>query len=471
MPDPVVELGKVDWKRVFPWVRLFRVFRTAIDLRMVCLSCVALVALSVGDSIFTNLPFAPAEKGGPESRAAYHWDRPAAENPIDFPAKVAHHPWEVLTGIGSRWERLLQPVRTVLDPAWTILQPEASWSHKALAWTRLLWALCVWSVLAGAMTRIAAVEQATETPMAFTAALQFSLENFLSYMTAALLPVAGIGVFWLLCTIGGWIGRIPFVGQPVLGLLWGLELVFGFLMALILIAAVAGWPLMYATIGAEASDGFDAFSRSYSYVFTRPWHYLWFGLVALIYGAFVTTFISLVASLMVYLSAVGVASGLGTARTGAMLLGSPDSVGGPAFVGAASASHVGAGTILAGAWLQVVGLVVAGFAGSFFWTSTTVIYLLLRHVDDATDFREVFPPPSEDKDELRPFVGVAASEQPVIERPPEGDFAGGPQRVPGLSDPNLPRMDPSVPSTQPPSPPPSNPSTPNPPPNPPAPTS
>jgi hypothetical protein len=465
MPDTVVELGQVDWKRAFPWMRLFRVFRTAIDLRMLSLSCVALVALSIGDSIFANLPFAPSEKGAGESHAAYQWDRTTAENPIDFPSKFMHHPWEVLTGIASRWDRLLQPVRTVLEPALTILHPEASWSNKALAWTRLLWALCVWSVFAGAMTRIAAVEQATETPMALSGALRFSLENFLSYMTAALLPVVGIGVFWLLCTIGGWIGRIPFIGQPVLGLLWGLELVFGFLMALILIAAVAGWPLMYATIGAEASDGFDAFSRSYSYVFTRPWHYLWFGLVSLTYGAFVTTFISLVASLVVYLSAAGVASGLGGPRTAAMLLGSPDSVGGPAFVGGASAAHVGVGTLVAGAWLQVVGLLVAGFAGSFFWTSTTVIYLLLRHVDDATDFREVFPPPSEDKDELRPFVGVAASEQPVIERPPEGDFSGEPRRAPGLSNPNPARMDPSVPTTQP-----APPSATNPPSNPPAPS-
>lgn len=463
MPDTVVELGKIDWKRVFPWVRLFRVFRTAIDLRMLALSCVALVALSVGDSLFSNLPFAPSGKASPDSHAAYHWDRPTAENPIDFPAKFANHPWEVLSGIGTRWERLLQPVRTVLEPTRIILQPQATWSQKALAWTRLLWALCVWSVLAGAMTRIAAVEQATETPMAFSSAIRFSLENFLSYMTAALLPVAGIALFWLLCAIGGWIGRIPFVGPPVLGLLWGLELVFGFLMALILIAAVAGWPLMYATIGAEASDGFDAFSRSYSYVFTRPWHYLWFSLVALTYGAFVTTFISIVASLVVYLSAAGVASGLGSSQTAAMLMGTPDSVGGPSFVGGVASAQVGAGTLIAGAWLQVVGLLVAGFAGSFFWTSTTVIYLLLRHVDDATDFREVFPPPSEGKDELLPFVGVAASEQPVIERPAEGDFATGSSRVPGLSDPNLKKVDPSVPSSRP-----LPPGVPTPPPNPPA---
>jgi hypothetical protein len=254
-------------------------------------------------------------------------------------------------------------------------------------------------------------------------------------MTAALLPVVGIGLLWLLCTIGGWIGRIPWAGQPLLGILWGLELVFGFLMALILIAGVAGWPLMYATIGAEASDGFDAFSRSYSYVFTRPWHYAWFGFVALCYGAIVTTFIALVASLVVYLSAAGVASGLGPERAASMLMGAPESVGRPDFVSNFPANTVGVGSIVSGAWLQLVGLLVAGFAVSFFWTASTVIYLLLRNADDATDFREVFPPPSEDKDELLPFVGVAASDQPVIERPPEGDFAGGPRRVPGVSKP------------------------------------
>src|SRR6202035_1721232 len=302
LPDTVVELGKVDWKRIFPWIRLFRVFRTAIDLRMLALGCVALVALSVGDSVFAILPFGSGDPNAASGRPAYSWDSPAAINPVDFPSRVAHDPGGTLLSIASNWERVLQPLRTILQPARVIMEPQASWGHKALAWTRLLWALCVWAVFAGAMTRIAAVEQATDAPLPFWGAVRFSLESFFSYMTAAILPVVGIGLFWLLCAIGGWIGRVPWIGQPVLGLLWGLELVFGFLMALILIAAVAGWPLMYATIGAEASDGFDAFSRSYSYVFTRPWHYLWFSIVALTYGAVVTTFISLVAALAVYLS-------------------------------------------------------------------------------------------------------------------------------------------------------------------------
>ena len=99
MPDTVVELGKVDWKRIFPWVRLFRVFRTAIDLRMLTLSCVALVALSAGDWIFTSLPFAAAAKSSPESGVAYTWHRPPADNPLDLPAKVVHNPWGALVGV------------------------------------------------------------------------------------------------------------------------------------------------------------------------------------------------------------------------------------------------------------------------------------------------------------------------------------------------------------------------------------
>jgi len=111
---------------------------------------------------------------------------------------------------------------------------------------------------------------------------------------------------------------------------------------------------MYATIGAEASDGFDAFSRSYT-MSSRAVHYLWFGLVSLTYGAFVTTFISLVASLVVYLSAAGVASDWGGRNGSHCCSGRPspseDRPSSATFPAATSAR-----TLVAGAWLQVVGL-------------------------------------------------------------------------------------------------------------------
>jgi hypothetical protein len=193
---------------------------------------------------FANLPFAPSEKGASESHAAYQWDRSIAENPLDFPAKFMHHRRRFLPGShhgGTGFCNRCEPSSSRPGQSFTLSILEQQGPRLGAA---VVGALRLVGVRRR-HDRIAAVEQAIETPMALSGALRFSLENFLSYMTAALLPVAGIGMFWLLCAIGGWIGRIPFIGQPALGLLWGLELVSRFLMALILIAAVVRMALPF----------------------------------------------------------------------------------------------------------------------------------------------------------------------------------------------------------------------------------
>ena len=86
---------------------------------------------------------------------------------------------------------------------------------------------------------------------------------------------------------------------------WPLVLLAGLIMAIILVGLV-GWPMMYATISAEGSDSFDALSRSYSYVLSNPWQYIWYSLVALAYGAVVVFFVGFMGSLMVYLGKWGV---------------------------------------------------------------------------------------------------------------------------------------------------------------------
>jgi hypothetical protein len=434
MIENSVELSKIDWKRTFPWVRLFRVFHTAIDLRMLLLGSVAVALLVCGDAVLSHLPFAPARD---KIDVTFDWnERPQAVDSRAVPEGLLQNPWRGLIIAGADWGAVLRPARTVVIPLHTILQADATWSQKTFAWTRLLWALCVWAVIGGAMCRIAAVEQTRDTKITLRSALSFSLTNFPSYMTATLLPVGGIGIFWILCVIGGFLGWLPVVGPVLLGLLWGLELLFGFVMALILIGAAAGWPLMYATISTEASDGFDGFSRAYSYVFSRPWHYLWLAFVALVYGAIVITFVYVVASLVAYLSAAGVASSLGNRSTGSLLLGAPDSIGGPSLLTGHPSGEIGIGTYFAGAWMQTVAVLASGFVTSYFWTAATVIYLLLRQVDDATDFHEVYMPEEKEADDLLPLVGVAASDQPVIERPAEGDFAAPAPAAPVVRSPN-----------------------------------
>jgi hypothetical protein len=59
-------------------------------------------------------------------------------------------------------------------------------------------------------------------------------------------------------------------------------LLLGLLMAILLLGALVGWPLMWATISVEGTDAFDALSRSYAYTYQRPWRLLWYVLVVVV---------------------------------------------------------------------------------------------------------------------------------------------------------------------------------------------
>ena len=64
-------------------------------------------------------------------------------------------------------------------------------------------------------------------------------------------------------------------------------------MTLVLLGTVGGFNLMYPTIAVEGSDSFDAISRTFSYVYARPWRMLFYTLVAIVYGALCYLFVRL----------------------------------------------------------------------------------------------------------------------------------------------------------------------------------
>jgi hypothetical protein len=269
---------------------------------------------------------------------------------------------------------------------------------------------------------MAALEFARDEKVGIRGALAFSSQRFLSYVTAPLLPILGIGVFWGLCALAGLIGRIPGIGDAIVGATFIVPLVFGLIMALILLGAVAGWPLMYATISTEErSDAFDGFSRPYSYIYGRPWQYLGYTLAALVIGSISVFFVSVMAVLMVYLAGWGVASGMGESAS-TLFQVSPQLTGGRDLVVTAEELSITPGTALAGIWLHLVATLLMGFVSSYFWTASTIVYFLLRQSDDASDLEEIYVSDEDEQDDLYPLVGVAASDQPVVERPREGDF-------------------------------------------------
>ena len=162
--------------------------------------------------------------------------------------------------------------------------------------------LIVMSIAGGAICRIAALQYARGEKPGLTEAIRYSTKRFVSYFATPLAPlviIAFIGVFIVLL---GLMGNIPFVGEVIVGLGTPLALMAGSLIAVILIGAAIGFNMMFPAVAYDGSDCFDAISRSFSYVYAKPWHMLFYTSVAAIYGSICYTFIRCFAFLSLWLT-------------------------------------------------------------------------------------------------------------------------------------------------------------------------
>ena len=424
------DLQRIDYRQIFPWVHLFRAFRIAIDPRKLILAGLALVVLAAGENLFSYLPFWEAgsktsrDSTSDQTMLSLPWNEPFG---YDVPPltgsdqafelnSILDAPGSALLSIASNWQLVLRPVREPLQSTIMLFQGNLSWAGSAVAWTRLLWLLLVWGLFGGAITRIAAVQFARDQNIGLVPALKFAVSRYLSFVSAPLVAVGFLGVLWLMCVAAGLLARIPAVGDVLLGLLWIVPLLLGLGMALILIGGVPGWPLMYATISTEDSDAFDGFSRSYSYVYSKPWHYLWYAIVAMIYGSVVIFFVITVASLVSYLAFWAVSTGGGFKG----IVNIPEDV--PTFLTWLNQfSSNSVGELLSMLWMQFWAVLVHGFVYSYFWTSVTIMYFLLRQSEDAVELDVVSLPEDYQSHSELPLVGVAASDLPVVERPAQDE--------------------------------------------------
>jgi hypothetical protein len=398
------------YRDLFPWVHLFRAFRIARDVRKLLLAAAALLLLAFGNSAISSL--APDRHVAPD----WPWTTATLSSKPDGQTIVIRHEDVVLFDL----RQLLLPLDQVLAPAEFLLDGRDGVGVSVFAWIQLLWSLAVWSFFGAAITRLAAIDFARDDRSSLTSAVKFAGGRFLSYFCSPLLPIGFILAMWLLCFLGGLVGRVPWVGEGIVGALWFVPLALAFFMVLLLIGLAAGWPLMVATISTEATDAYDGFSRSFSYIFSRAWHALWYAIVALAYGLVVLAFVQLVAGFVIYLAGWVVASGMGLENLGPV----------PSLDTTAlrftrdSSGWIELGRPLMGFWLHALLLAVAAFGASYFWTAATIIYFLLRQSEDATDLDEVFLTAEPERDDLLPLVGTAASDQPVIERPPKPPAEG-----------------------------------------------
>ncbi len=404
-------LREVAWREVFPWLHLFRTWRIALQLRLMVLAAAGFLAMAVGWQAIARV-FSGTDNPQTAARlAAYRWFDVGGQHLAAPP----HAPSWALPSITwqdtlwfSAWHWLSTPFRQLFE--------ETSATSLAVALLCLLWSLIVWAFFGGAITRLASLELARRQRAALGDALRYARRKWLSYFAAPLFPLIGVLLLSLPLVIGGLVMRTNF-GVFLAGLGWPLAVGLGFLLMLLVVGVGFGWPLMWPAISIEVgSDSFDALSRSYSYVFQRPLHYLGYAVVIALVGGIAGTIVNWLIDWIAFLPVWAVSWGSGGQR--GELLFAP---------GNDAPLLLEWGSALIRFWTWLLRSLKFGYLFSFFWTASSAAYLLLRLETDGTELDEIHIDEPVDTGPM-PELTKDAAGVPVVREPGTSD--AGPEGSP-----------------------------------------
>jgi hypothetical protein len=257
--------------------------------------------------------------------------------------------------------------------------------------------LAVISIAGGGLCRITALQFAKGEKPGLTEALRFGTKKFTSFFTAPLAPIGIIIFIGLFVFVLGLIGNIPWVGELMIAVFMLLALLAGALIAVVIIGTIGGFNLMFPAIAYENSDCFDAISRSFSYVYARPWRMGFYTAIAAVYGAICYLFVRLFAFLLLSGTYLFLQLGVWVKNSSKEVNKLAAIWPAPKFM-----ELIGSTTLKSANWpewfaahlihlfsLVIVGLVVS-FIISFYFSANTIIYALMRNRVDNTALEDVY---------------------------------------------------------------------------------
>jgi len=282
--------------------------------------------------------------------------------------------------------------------------------------------LAVTSIAGGSLCRIAALQFARGEKPGLTEAIRFSTKKFTSFFLTPIAPVGIIVFIGLFLFLLGLIGNIPRAGELIMGIFMPLALLAGVLITVVLIGTVAGFNLMFPVIAYEGSDCFDAISRSFSYVYAKPWRMGIYTAIAAVYGAICYTFVRFFAFLLLLTTYLSVRLGVWVENSKEVnkltaIWSEPSfmNLSGPSGLAIANWSQSIASFLIYLLLLVVVGLVVS-FVISFYFSANTIIYSLMRNRVDNTVLEDIYTPAEDIETEPTTVESESDQSQPAKPR-------------------------------------------------------
>lgn len=272
------------------------------------------------------------------------------------------------------------------------------WALRFHPWYSLIFfsfSFAVMCFAGGAVCRCAALEYAQNEKPGFFEALGFAYHKYRSLVAAPLLPAGLMLIPAVLIMAVGMLGQIPWVGELLIGVLFGALALLGLAVVGLAMGTTAGGLLLFPAVAYEGTTGRGAIGRAVCYVLNRPVWMLFYIFVAGLLGAFFYLIIRLTVYLVLKAVHGLIAAGMAVAGGGEKL----DRLwSGPTFFSlvswtneAANWSESLSAFFIYLFFLFIVGLM-AAYILSYLFCASTIVYALVRKKVDGTSAETIYIP-------------------------------------------------------------------------------
>ncbi len=344
--------------------------------------------------------------------------------------------WDVESAFGSTLDLLLAQLAQIpvvgRAAAGALMNALGTAPAAALTWGKASLAafafFAVWAWFGAGLLRTCALRLTRDEPCSIREALSFGGKHWTSYLAAPVLVAGFCAVLAGLNIAAGFVMSLPFIGSSILALiLFPLVLLCSLLLIIAIAGGLVGLPLMWCGLTVELNGALDGVSRAYSYIFARPFRFLFgyflafvlMGVVVLMAGKFETTVKTTLKAGIVSNDLDKVVS---KPPPDADILQRPaqnsdrirrEAAGIRDIRNIKSASWTDwIGFLWMWLWLWIFLLGFKGYAMYVFLGGSMSLYLQLRHDVDGTEEREIYPHSEEEWEagELPPEAKWVGSE-------------------------------------------------------------
>jgi hypothetical protein len=382
---------EIQWSEALPWWLLFRAAGSAFAPTVILLAALGSLATWAGWSLADRMQLAGVDNAadliaGAATRiqpAADALILPSAPTTLREGGRLLTPSQDVLPALAGLVDRLPSTAADVVRLVAVPFRPSATLFQMTGALVRIGWFVLVWSIFGTAITRHVALQLVGEDAPGLFGAIWYGTRKWLSSFNAVAFVLLGMVALSVPGALLGLLMRSDW-GLAVAGAVWPLVLLGAVVLAILAVGLAAGWPLMVAAVGVERGDSFQAISTSFSYLYQRPLHYAFYGLIALLVALPALAAAGVFADATGTLAMWAASFGMGHDRTATVMRAMEGlSAAGPA----AQAAPWGAQAI--GFWMRGLQWLLSSFGWGYFWAIATAGYLLLRHDVDGTEFDEV----------------------------------------------------------------------------------